>query len=331
YMDDRNADSSAADALIVLGRPQDVLDRFPRQRLRCARALRHLGREDEVLADYADEPMSCIEVLFFSGRSRDIALRFPGYASSMEMAAHIEQGHPERSLAFFPTLPMALMAVGRSEEVVRANRSADLTARALILLDRADEIQGAEATTVHTLMALGKSDEAFARHGGDFRYGMWPRHLLGLEAFIAGRIEEAFARFEVPAVWELHQHQFHLAHYLIVPFLRELGGDAGALDRRCAWLLKNRRWAYDQKPWYNASSLAGTIDEMAYLAQPHAITAPADLLLCQGIRCERSGDRSAAVESYRSFVEMPRYRRGAWYDPVSERFAVWRAEVLAHH
>jgi AraC-like DNA-binding protein/tetratricopeptide (TPR) repeat protein len=323
-----SADHAAADVLILLGRFHEVLERYPRQRSRCAKALRYLGREAEVTEGFDDEPMSCLTALFASGRSREIHARFPVYSETSEDLALIAQGRPEQVLEKNPHFTDALLAAGRVEEALGGPSGRGLNAHVLILLDRAHEVLGEQAAAVHTLMALGKADEALTRHGGDFHYGMWPRHLLGLLDVIAGRTAQGLARFAVPTGWELHQHQFHLEHYLLVPFLRELSGDADALARACAWVARERRWAYEQKPWYNAGLVSGAIDEAAYVAQPHAITAPADLLLCLGIRSERAGERAEAVDSYRAFIATPRFRRGVRYDPVPERFAAWRVESL---
>ncbi|MBA2480773.1 MAG: helix-turn-helix domain-containing protein [Planctomycetes bacterium] len=320
---------AAAQALIVLGRFEEVLERFPTQLSCVTQALTYLGREGEILEHHGDQMMAVAETLFSTGRTEELVRRYPGLWAESESLALISRGRAAEVLEIVPTHSTALLALGRMEEALGDPLlRGDQLARVLLLLDRPDEIPAELAHSLPVLMARGRSQEAFDRHGGNFWIGMWPRHLLGLEAFMLGRTAQALRWFELPPGWELHQRRFHLAHYVLVPFLRELSGDTGALARVCDVVLRGRRWVYEQKAWHNAAFLLGRIDAATYLAQPHCFAADASLSLCRGIRAELDGDVALARASYRSYLGLPRYRRGLDYDPVPERFAAWRVETI---
>ncbi|MBA2626456.1 MAG: helix-turn-helix domain-containing protein [Gemmatimonadales bacterium] len=322
-------DNAAAEALLALGRFTEVLERLPRQRNACARALLYQGREQEVLARYDDQVLIVIEALHRMGRSAEIAERFPAYHLEMDEEGRIMRGVADDLAASMRIWRASMIAQGRAAEVLAlADPGEGYRRRAMIMLGRESELVGDAADDIDVLMACGSWDRAAEEFAGDFWFGMWPRHARGLEAFIAGDQEEARARFAVPPGWEFHQQRFHLMHYLVAPFLRELAGERGACAEACAFVLRERRWAYEQLPWHNASYVLGTIDDSRFLAQPHGAFARADLLLCRAMRRERSGDRAAAARDYRAYIDLPRHRRGLRYDPLPGRFAAWRASLL---
>ncbi|MBA2482704.1 MAG: helix-turn-helix domain-containing protein [Planctomycetes bacterium] len=326
------ADNAAAEAMLALGRFADLLERYPRQRNACARALMYLGREDEVLAQFPDQPIACIEALRRVGRSSEIAARFPWFERGMALPGAIMRGAIEQLLQAYPGHGQSLIALGRAHEVL-ADPGAGAINRmhAAIMLGRESELEPDAARDVHVLMARGAWRAAFAAHAGDFWYGMWPRHALALEAAISGDAHGLREWSHVRPDQELHQEHFHLMHYLIVPFLREVLGEVGATCAACELVVCTRRWAYGQLPWHNASRVLGAIDDARHLAQPHGAFAASDLLLCHGIAYELASDTSAAASAYRSYLELPRHRRGTAYDPLPERFAHWRIERLAGH
>ncbi|MBA2481196.1 MAG: hypothetical protein H0V44_11085, partial [Planctomycetes bacterium] len=225
--------------------------------------------------------------------------------------------------------PDALIAVGRFEEVVAKWPTSVQALSARVFLGRFDDLSATDRDSVIALMAEGRYDRALERWGKSHDYAMWPRHMLGLEAFIRGDTAEARRLFAVPPRSEFHQVNFHLVHYAIVPFLAGLDGDVAALDRTSALFESSRRYVYEQKPWYNAGYLSGKIDESGYLAQKHDRFAPADLLLLRGIRAERETRTDDALRDYRAYLALERWQRSAVVDPVLERFVSWRIDRLA--
>jgi hypothetical protein len=118
------------------------------------------------------------------------------------------------------------------------------------------------------------------------------------------------------------------ARFVMAPFLHELAGDPGALDRACAETVRSRRWLEGQRPWHDARWLRGELDDAAYLAQPHRGWAEARLALLRAVRAERSGERDAALADYRAYLAIPAWRRSEDLDPIERRFSEWRIAEL---
>ncbi|MBA3707641.1 MAG: helix-turn-helix domain-containing protein, partial [Planctomycetes bacterium] len=157
---------AAAFALIVLGRFQEVLDRYPHQYARCAEALRYLGRDEEVLAGFKSQPAVYAAAtlaigaiaytpgfmaqptvyaaaLFASGRSAEITAPFVDWDPGLYLQGLIARGQSEKVLLENPAHTTALLALGRCEEALRRPMlRADIALRVLLVLDRTHEISG---------------------------------------------------------------------------------------------------------------------------------------------------------------------------------------------
>jgi hypothetical protein len=321
------ADEAAAEALLTLERYQEVVDRYPRAGIAGLRALLYLGRGEEALARFADRP-------------------------DLRQMALLEIGCPERLLAEYgqqamePFRTEALLTLGRYAEVgdlaaypatelalgnydaVLAGGDRRYRTLARIVSGRMEDLEPGEEARVEVLMARGRYHEAMEAYRGDRWAMMWPRHMLGLEAYIRGDREQAWTWFEVPATAEFHQQCFHLAHYLIVPLLRQLAGTPGELQRTCEGFRHARRYVYRQKPWYNAMRVLGEIDDAAFLAQTANHYAPADLVLCQAIAADADGRIAEAARGYAAYAALPVRLKAESPDPVVDRFVAWRVESL---
>jgi hypothetical protein len=323
-----------AGALLALERFEEILKRCPNETLRCADALRYLGREEEALTRFPNDHQLCIKALSHCARWDEIAIRYPDEPISQTTTnyALIMSGHPDEVLVRDPTNVTAMQILGKLEETVALGRSRayrDAAARCLLQLGRGSELSVEERNNANSLMGLGEYQEALSRYGGDYFYSMWPRHMFGLQAFIAGRHEEAFKLFEMPPTREFHQHNMVLLQYVMVPFLQELSGKQGALREKCSLFLNSRRYIHEQRPWHNAMYLLGQIDQQTYLSQPSRVFAPADRMVLDGVRCDLEGKAEAALREYRGYLDIPLYRRGTYIEPVINRFVEWRVEILA--
>jgi predicted Ser/Thr protein kinase len=321
------ADRAACDALLTIGRHQQVLDQFPDQPQMVTRALVYLGRPQEVLERFPDEPTFCREALEAMGRVHEVRLLYP---ENPRAGLSIEAGDSEEILRLEPGNPSVLIFQGRLQEALDAPGLTEAQ-RALILLHlgRAQDIDDpAQKMSARYLLATGRFDEALREYGTSFTHAGWVRHAAGLEAYIAGDRERAFELFSIPPEDEFHQSRFALLHYVMAPFLREIAGDPGALARASRSVTDRWRWIYGQTAWYYARYLLGEIDDAAFLAQPlHALIGD-DLAICRAVRAEVGGDADAALASYRSFLDIPSWRRSIESEPVIERFVRWRLQVL---
>ncbi len=323
------ADRTASEALIVLDRQQEVLDHYPSQIEHVARALICLGRPLEILERFKDRPSLCAMALFASGRTAEITGSLENPPPWVADGA-IERGEAAALLAANPDWVYPLQHLGRLQEVLDHPRATRSHRRyALMLLGRQDELTDPEDTAAASVMvARGQYAEALRAYGSSYHNATLVRHAAGLDAWIAGDRVRALDLFAVRPGVEFHRSRMLLSQFVIVPFLRELNGEVGAVSSWCTGVVATHRWSLGQHPWHCARYLLGEIGDAEFLAQPHRHFAPGELAICQGVRSELAGDRTAARAAYRRYLDIPLYRRGAEVDPITDRFARWRLEQL---
>jgi hypothetical protein len=199
----------------------------------------------------------------------------------------------------------------------------------MVLAGRASEVPEERVrSNSHTLMALGRLDEALVVGEEQPRFAMWPRLLAGLRATIAGDRPAAERWFACPPARRFTQLRIEPARTVIVPFLRELMGDADAVAREARATIAERRWLEKQRPYHLARYLLGEIDDAGFRAQPYRLRVEADLALVRAVRAERERRPADAVAAYRAWSALPRWARAYCFDPVSEEFVAWRLRVL---
>jgi eukaryotic-like serine/threonine-protein kinase len=316
---------SSARALIVCGRAQEVERRFPRMQRWIVQANSNLGRDDETIKQFGLTAQT-VDAFLRTGRHQELLAAIPT-SHLVDRYLHEMGRYDELSRLGWAT---ARMAVGRFQEVIdSAGEAPGLKTRAWLFLGHPEGVTSEqERDSLPFLLFVGDGDRALARYGEHQVLGMTARHLAGLQAFIAGDRQRAFALFEPPERMRYNQENFHLSYYVIYPFLRELDGDAGALDRFCGDLDRRGRWIYRQWPWHNAAWLTHRIDDAAYLAQPCPGFAAADLELLRAIQAERSHDAQEALAAYARYLAVPPERRWITRDGIRERFVTWRMEEL---
>ncbi|MBA3847524.1 MAG: serine/threonine protein kinase, partial [Planctomycetes bacterium] len=119
FADLTTLDAAVTRALLRSGRPQEVLDRYPRQRLRCCFALQALGRSREIVDCYPDQHGPYDWALIECGLSDRIDPTFDREAFA---TGQCERGLPEEALAFISdehdVAARALCQLGRLDEAV---------------------------------------------------------------------------------------------------------------------------------------------------------------------------------------------------------------------
>ncbi len=336
------ADRAAANLLLRRNRFDELLLRYPQQDVPVVNALTCLGRYEEIITRFPHMIPWCEAALFEVGRSAEIdTAPFngddlpPPYWDGL-----IARGHLDEVRARAPRYVGGLLAAGRFDEAIANARIPEEAMMARILSGRATEVPPDERHHLEVLMATEQDQLAYDLHHDDHAMRMWPRHLMGLEAFKRGdqaRAWELFATGDRPVHME-HANQFWLScfrdygfdlhHYLVLPFLHELAGEEGALARCCAETAKDVRWAFQQKPWHRAGWMLGTLSDAQFLAQPHCVFAPADLVFCKAIRADLAHDRAEAVTAWKEWLAIPLFKRGYMADPVPKRLAEWRIGEL---
>ncbi|MBA3707896.1 MAG: serine/threonine protein kinase [Planctomycetes bacterium] len=320
-------DRTTAAALNIAERYQQVVDRFPEDASNCVDALIRLGRIEEAAERWKnDSTVIGQETLFAMPGYDPLEGRYPNPISDpLHALIMIDRGRTADLPARFDANPAVMYDRGQLDALaVCGDHQWETTA--LISLGRLDEIPPQDARRVDVLLARGRYQEAYDVYGHHYFYLMWPRLMLGLQAFIAGDHAAALKWFETPPACELRQAGYGTTALVIVPFLRELAGDAGAMERTCARVRSGMRYAWRQRPWHNAMFLSGAMDEEAYRRQLYVTELDADLLLCRAVAHERAQEPAAALGDYRAWQELPVHRRAS--DPVVRTFISWRIEVL---
>ncbi len=334
FADVHSLDSAMSKALLYAGRPQEVLDRFPRQSWRCCYALHDLNRDHEIVQRFQDQHGPFEMALVRCGLSERID---PAIAPEEYAWGLCERGQPAEVLSridpYHHYALMALCQLGRLDEALALVAGTSRHERVIILalLGRVDEaLPWAEETGRGlALIATGQLDAARAALSS--RSWLWPSLNSALaiaaaargdhaqSALLAGRVRSdagatAACRF--------------IADFA-VPFLSATdAGDWQAFDDACAAVAAGDPWPQQQRPWHDARFLLATIDESAFLAQPHRAYAEANLLIRRAMRAERTGDPEAALADYRAWSALPAWRRSWEVDDALIRFVGLRLIAL---
>ncbi|MBA3707759.1 MAG: protein kinase [Planctomycetes bacterium] len=328
FPDERVADRSAAFALNALRRFQEVVERYPRQRYERQFALQCLGRDEDILREYPDDSDVCVWALERMGRSEEAPRRFDLQLGSRTLGL-VLRGLIDDAFTLDAHDSWALLASGRLDEILATQPTGEFRRRAAMLVGTPQTLAEWKDDPI-ALLAAGRIDEAWQRHRQGFGHDLVVRQAKGLEDFIRGERAVALTLLDGGNGHEFHQDdQIWMFQFLILPFMHELTGEPGAVDRACATIIATRRFAFEQHPWFCARFLAGQIGEAEVLAQPHALNARAHLTFCRALRAEREGRRDDAAREYRAYMEMPRWIRSLDLEPVVERFARWRISELA--
>ena len=197
------------------------------------------------------------------------------------------------------------------------------------LLGKLDEVPEKDRLFPDYLLTSGNIAELDRRFHENWTWAMCPRHVIGLQAYLRGDVDQARALFAVPARLEFHQYwMFPLEHAVVVPLLEHCAGDSAAFARAYAWG-RDHPFAYEQKPWYFARFLAGEIDREAFLNQPHRPRAPFDLPLLEAVVLDRADRKTEATAAYRAYQAIPGYQRFDGVNPFIDGVVSWRIEQLS--
>ncbi len=330
FPDQTTVDNNVAMCLLFLGRNEELLARFPHQRLQCTLALRALNRIEDIVLRYPDQRREYAVAALLTGQSSLINAHDHRTLAAVGLW---KRGHAEQVLADFGDVPsavgMALCSLGRMDEVpTRLPTEPWDCARALCLAGRADEVTYAKARPM-ALLAQGRAQEVLDITQSDNDYHSWARRLLAMRAWIAGDYDHARELFARIPGETLGHWNVQFLHRFVHPFLVGLDGNVAALESQCQKIAEHERYDFEQRPWYQAMYLLGRMDEAGYLKQEHCIYADADLYVCQGMRREREGRPVEALDSYRAYLALPLYRRGFEVDSALNLFVEWRARQLA--
>jgi tetratricopeptide (TPR) repeat protein len=328
--DQHLVDINAADAMGSLGRYQELLRRYPGQRLQCAWSLIELMRPHEVVERYPDQVTAYMTACFTTGEFARIEAFAPDDRLMRQVL--VKTGRAEEALRrtgsddYAPFY--ACCALGRIDGALAAATTDDMRLKALCLGGRAAEAPRSGDPDSRALLALALGDARGAL--ADATPGTWQRdearQVLGVQACIRGDHDEARRWFAEPLRPNMRAEECFV-HEAVAAFLLAPGDDgafADALARMAA-----HRWLDAQRIWYLARYLGGDIDDAAFLAQPERLCADARLLISRALRRDRLGQRAEALADYRAYVALPPWRRDIELTGATECFARWRVDQLS--
>ncbi|MBA2479957.1 MAG: protein kinase [Planctomycetes bacterium] len=323
FPDDPAAVQSAFNALVAIGRPDLALEKAGSQAYLAVKALGLLGRDDEAISRFGRNELTDPSYIT-SGRFQETNATSPTHHRYVELL--VERGLFAKCERLDD--PSSLLVTGRLQRLIESgDPNTGRFVVACAWMGRLDLVPATMQDSAEYLLATGDWRRALERGGKRMNWCMLVRHCAGLETFIAGDVGGAMDLFAVPRGREFCQRRFEFAHYAMVPFLRELAGDVGALDRSCREVEARERWTYMQRPWHIARWLLHHESDDEFLAQPALGYGAAELELLRGIDAERRGDRATAAAAYRRYLALPPWQRSSTVDPTPGRFAAWRADI----
>ncbi len=329
------AERAAAECFKSVGRPQEILNRFPANRNCCVQALAQLGRWVEIARDYPDQLAVWTEA----------SLRIGEFAALARCSDHDQRamglamlGRGEEALAEGDLEPdvhaRVLIALGRYQEALEVpGVGGHWVAVAQIGLGRAQREPPVRVQGLH-LLALDQPRALLERCDRGSVDGWGARLLLDLDGRAVGAAPAGPP--ETPGLIYSFDHvTLSFAGGFMAPFIADLGGGSApparpdALTSSCAAIIAGFRWADAQRPWYAARFLTGACSADEFLAQPDQLSVRAWLLALTGMRAERADQPAAAHAAYTAYLALPPQRHGFDPDPIMDRFVAWRAALLA--
>ncbi len=308
--------NAGGQALIALGRSEETLRRFPETPYAVPIALTELGRFDELLTRFTQSQNYCTEVLHLQDRFDDAVAR-QTTSHFRPLASWLLSGAYERILA----LPddgtadervLALIASGRENEAVES------------------AMRFRRAATIMPLLHLGRWREVLAGLGeaeARQRLVVWNWALFDAldrgDAMQAQEATTALATIQRRPGWP----SGWLEDGLLRPLARHLAGDGAAWDTALQSITSQGPTTQSQRLWWLAQLISRKCDEAAFRTQPATSAVEPGLILAQAIQAELAGNRTAARQAWRAYLDLPLNKR-MWNilegTPAVDRFARWR-------
>jgi hypothetical protein len=333
FPEDASARYVAAQALLTLHRYTDVLDRFPDQRNTCARAMLALCRTEQLVATPwvgNDERMHALGI---RGEFAQV-LASAGQMPAWRARTLIKLGRAEDALKEDPSGYPALLHLGRAQELLdQSSIKAGVANEALICLGRLQEAAGeglsrvpGSGSNITAMLMLGQVELAE-------RVGKQPRTAIRFMQAAERHDDQSYAKLhdQVTLPVDLAGTYGWFDAALMLPFVDELHGDPGAMDRLARPLLDLLSGTYCRAGWFVVRAVLGDSPVTEVMRMPSVNEALAWTHLATAMRAELEKKPEDALRAYAAFAAMPIHQRLLALnapDPDIEWFVAWRLREL---
>jgi hypothetical protein len=338
--DQRAADHNVAEALDVLGRYDDLLQRFPQERTLISGVYTKRGEYDRVVREFPEQLWARSYAAFLGGLWSEFD---PKIGTGLVWDVKRKSGHLDEVLDD-PQAPMGARAAtlhtaGRFDELMAldahglSGREADAvsTIRTMALLEHGcRDADRPEYPNWKVNRALITGDiEAMTALTTDETY----RQRAALGAAIAARAAGDRDRFHALLPKNLTPLQLPphpaTACFFAAPLIDGLDtGDFSGFDGWCELIPTRYPYIHAQVLRYVADRIRDRVDDERFLAQPCAVYAKGYLALALGMRADRHGDHAAALAAYRDYLAIGPWARSEEIDGSLGLFASWRVAEL---
>lgn len=315
-----------AGTLEALGRNDVTIELYPDQPKALAHALQLTGRFYEVLAIGGVGAEPSANALLALGRLDEL-IDGP-YPLMQRRHAAIARDGAQSALARFPGDPELLLLLNRPDEAIAAAPGDVLIkARALANAGRFAEALAIAPTAWlrnMLLVQLRRYEVALADFDDDGgRPGLCVLTMLyhGDES-AARALLERVVRHPLPMLGAEGQA---FIRFLLPALLASRDGEAIDPGAALREMIDQHRWLDGQRPWHQASFIAGRIDETAFLAQPYHLGVATRLRFAQGLRHELARRWPEAMAVY---AAVDASTGPAGLNEAESRYLGWRLRDL---
>lgn len=323
---------AAATILVGLRRHQECLDRFPDQRLPCSDALLCLGRPQEVLDATWTSFDAKVHALTMLGDFTRI-LGYPGVMPEWRARVLCKIGRAREAVDDPAMRYPGLIHAGRAAELLRQPGLEPLAANeALIALGRLEEAAGPGIPEVPgsgghagAMLLLGRIEQ-YERATGSACSSL--RFMQAVER--GDRDAAAAAHDGIAVSKDLARYAGWFMPTVAVHVIDALSGDAAAVER-IRQHLPLLDHTYGRRGWHVARAVLGDTPPDGVLAMTTASEAAAWRAVAAGMRAELQGDADAAIAAYAAFAGLPTHQRLLAVNTLDgevEWYVDWRLRTL---
>jgi tetratricopeptide (TPR) repeat protein len=333
FPEDASTSDNACDLLDHFQRYDEILTRYPDNRLWVGYALVRIGRANEAIRRFPDIRPVFVQAQMDLGHFAEL-VDSPRVGRTTWSWALCKMRRSDEAEHRFGISVASLLAQGRLDEALRQPGLAPFELAAVLWASGRDRpLAGDDGSRFANLpeAPLFADDPAIVRMA--HVPGRRIDQVLAILHHQRGEHDQellARTRISVRAIDPLLQTDW-FDQWFMPAWLDHCHGDSRPLQALLDTALTTHRLRFAGRLSHAAAFLRHQEDATTFLAQPCRDEADAWLALFTGVRGELDGDHAAALAGYRAWFALPRWHRlfgNQEPDPVAERFVAWRLQEL---